>query len=137
LCSNVSDSGRAVVELHIEHAEFFTTPDLGMRMTTCRARAIRSGSSEIASAVLAVVTDREHFHQKLGALGHGAASDIGEGMAETIQVEHTTAANCKVNSQDVAGSVAICCLVHDGQDVISDFALVHAFLASVANSATE
>src|SRR5712692_4688531 len=80
-----TDSGCAVVELHLVQAQFFAAPDLGMRMAAFRAGTVGPGSLEVASAVLAVMAEGQHFGEERGTLGYRAGSHVGEDVAQTFQ----------------------------------------------------
>lgn len=72
-----------------------------------------------------MMADGENLHKEPRTFGDRAARGIGENDTEKIRIEDPTAAYLKVNCHNVVGSIPVGCLVHNRQDVICDFALVH------------
>ena len=77
-------------------------------------------------AILTVMADRQDLYNQLGAFGDSPAGGIGEDALQAIGIEDPATANFNVDSEDAVGGMPIGRLIHDFQDVIRNFAFVHA-----------
>ena len=58
-----------------------------MRILALRARGFGATGFKIMSAVLAMVTNREHLHDQVCALGDRSARDLGKNLLQTVKVD--------------------------------------------------
>jgi hypothetical protein len=111
--------------LHIEQAQLLAADHLGVRTAAVRAGAFSAGGVEVVPTILAMMPNGQNSYDELRALGDGAASGLGESDLQAVGIEDAATANFKVETENAAYRTLIRRLVHDFQDVISDFVFVH------------
>jgi hypothetical protein len=112
--------------LHIAQAQFLTSDEFSVRISTIRAWRLAATGIKVMTAVLTVVPDWEDLDKKLRTLCNRPARDLSENMLQAGGIENPASTDFKMNAQNSAGRVAMGRLVHCCQYVIRDFAFVHA-----------